>query len=74
MYICIYTHVYMYIYIYIYIYYIYIYIYIYICNHENNAPPGYQHNCFVATNALAQMMHELPQSNCGDNRNGTLFS
>ena len=30
-------------------------------------PPGYHHNGFVAT-------HELPQSHCGDNREGTLFS
>ena len=44
------------------------YIYIYTCNHENNVtmcPPGYHHNGFV---------HELPQSHCGDNREGTLFS
>ena len=52
-------------------------------------PPGYHHNGFVATHALGQMMygnhkygnrtscaqvHELPQSHCGDNRDGTLFS
>ena len=42
-------------------------------------PPGYHHNGFVATHALGHMMyssqvHELPQSNCGDNREGTLFS
>ena len=44
-------------------------------------PPGYHHNGFVATDALGHMMyimcaqvHELPQSHCGDNREGTLFS
>ena len=46
-------------------------------------PPGYHHNGFVATHALTHMMygymclsaqvHELPQSHCGDNREGTLF-
>ena len=43
--------------------------------------PGYRHNGFVATHALGHMMygscaqvHELPQSHCGDNREGTLFS
>ena len=34
-------------------------------------PPGYHHNGFVATHA---QVHELPQSHCGDNREGTLFS
>ena len=48
-------------------------------------PLGYHHNGFVATHALGHMMyimnrtscaqvHELPQSHCGDNREGTLFS
>ena len=43
-------------------------------------PPGYDHNGFVATHALGHIMygcaqvHELPQSCCGDNREGTLFS
>ena len=47
-------------------------------------PPGYHHNGFVATHALGHIMciirtscaqvHELPQSHCGDNREGTLFS
>ena len=45
-------------------------------------PPGYHYNGFVATHALGHMMnrascaqvHELPQSHCGDNREGTLFS
>ena len=43
--------------------------------------PGYHHNAFVATHALGHMMygscaqvHELPQSHCGDNQEGTLFS
>ena len=49
-------------------------------------PPGYHHNGFVTTHALGHMMyimcmyhriscaqvHELPQSHCGDNREGTL--
>ena len=52
-------------------------------------PPGHHHNGFVATDALGHMMygcaqvpkcmscaqvHELPQSHCGDDREGTLFS
>ena len=37
-------------------------------------PPGYHHNGFVATHVLPQRVHELPQSHCGDNREGTLFS
>ena len=44
-------------------------------------PPGYHHNGFVATHALGHIyrtscaqVHELPQSHCGDNREGTLFS
>ena len=47
-------------------------------------PPGYHYNGFVATHALGHMMydnhtscaqvHELPQSHCGDNREGILFS
>ena len=45
-------------------------------------PPGYHHNGFVATHALGHMMygnrtscaqvHELPQSHCGDNREGQI--
>ena len=66
----------MYIYAYMYIYvYVYVYVYMYIC------PPGYHHNGFVATHALGHMnctscaqVHELPQSHCGDNWEGTLFS
>ena len=42
-------------------------------------PPGYHHNGFVTTHALGHMMygcqvHELSQSHCGDNREGTLLS
>ena len=45
-------------------------------------PPAYHHNGFVATHALGHefpqrtcaQVHELPQSHCGDNREGTLFS
>ena len=44
-------------------------------------PPGYHHNGFVETHALGHMIygscvqvHEFPQSHCGDNREGTLFS
>ena len=76
--------------IYIRYYVLYIYIYIYamhpnltearwaqnICNHENNAPvvviTGYHHSGFVATHTPG--LHELPQSHCGANRKGTLFS
>ena len=36
-------------------------------------PPGYHHNGFVVGTSCAQV-HELPQSHCGDNREGTLFS
>ena len=35
-------------------------------------PPGYHHNGFMAIHAT--QVHELPQSHCGDNREGTLFS
>ena len=41
-------------------------------------PPGYHHNGFVTTHALGHtscaQVHELQQSHCGDNREGTLFS
>ena len=40
---------------------IHIYIYIYICSHENNVMYG---------SSCAQV-NELPQSHCGDNREGT---
>ena len=43
-------------------------------------PPSYHHSGFVATHALGHMMysscaqvHGLPQSHCGDNRDGTLY-
>ena len=43
-------------------------------------PPRYHDNSFVATHALGNMMygscaqmHELPQSHCADNWDGTLF-
>ena len=43
-------------------------------------PPGYHHSGFVAIHALEHMMygscaqvHELPQSHCGDYREGTLY-
>ena len=81
------TYIYIYIYIYnIYIYviiiylYIYIYIHIYICKYmlswKQCALPA------ITTMALWQLMHlgtwarvhELPQSHCGDNKEGTLFS
>ena len=56
-------------------------IYIYVIM-KTMCPPGYHHNDFVASHALGHMMnrtscaqvHELPQSHCGDNREGTLFS
>ena len=45
------------------------------------SPPDYHHNGFVATHAREHIMdssctqvHELPQSNCGDNLESTLFS
>ena len=37
-------------------------------------PPDYHHNGFVATHASCAQVHELPPSQCGDNRDGTLFS
>ena len=46
--------------------YIYIYILLY--------PPSYHHNGFVATNRTSCVqVHELSQSYCGDNWEGTLF-
>ena len=65
-----------YIYTYIYIYVcicIYLYVYIYAII-KTMCPPSYHHNDFVATHALGHMMHELPQSNCGDNKEAILFS
>ena len=44
-------------------------------------PPGYYHNGFEAGHMMYLMcrtscaqVHELPQSHCGNNREGTLFS
>ena len=46
-------------------------------------PPGYHHYGFVVTvhhvealwnRTSCAQVHELPQSHCGDNREGTLFS
>ena len=45
-------------------------------------PPGYHHNGFalwqlmhLGTNRTScAQVHEVPQSHCGDNREGTLFS
>ena len=34
----------------------------YICNHENNVPPRYHHNGFVATHALGYMMYRYTLS------------
>ena len=64
--------------------YIYIYIYIYTYIHTNvkkDVPSCYHHNGFVATHTLGHMMnctscaqmHELAQSHCGDNQEGTFF-
>ena len=60
-----------------------IYTYIYVIM-KTMCPPGYHHNGFVATqrfigtsNVEPYIMcpsRELPQSHCGDNREGTLFS
>ena len=35
-------------------------------------PSGHHHNGFVAIHA--SQVYELPQSHCGDNREGALFS
>ena len=38
-------------------------------------PSGYHHNVRLAHNRTpCAQVHELPQSHCGDNRKGTLFS
>ena len=47
--------------------YIYIYIHIYIY-HSSSV-----HHPYISRTSCAQV-HELPQSHCGDNREGTLFS
>ena len=56
-----------------YIIFIYNYIFIYIYM-KTMRPPGYHHNCFVATHTSCAQVHELPQSHCGDNWNDTLLS
>ena len=53
--------------------YIYVYIYIYICNHESNVPSRLSPQWLCGKASCAQV-RELPQSHCGDNREGTLFS
>ena len=68
--------------IYIYLYYIYIYRYIIYVIMKTMCPPGYHHNGFalwqlmhLGTNHTScAQVHEVPQSHCGDNREGTLFS
>ena len=73
MYVCIY------IYIYIYIYILFIYGHNMYAIVKTMCPPGYRHSGFVATHAIGHMMydssctqvHELPQSHCGDNQEGT---
>ena len=55
-----------------------IYIHIYAIM-KTMCPPAYHHNGFMATHALGHMMygwehHELLQTHCGENREGTLFS
>ena len=63
---------------------IYIYLYIYIYSiMKTMCSPSYPQNSFVASHALGDVMcimynmcprHDLPQSHCCDNREGTLFS
>ena len=40
--------------------------------------PGHHHNCFVAIHVFGYIMYgchkKLPQSHCGDDQEGTLFS
>ena len=70
------------IHIYIIYMYIYIYIFIYICSHENNVTSRLSpqwlcgNSCTWAHDVRTScaQVHELPQSHCGDNREGTLFS
>ena len=55
--------------------YILIYIYnIYICNHENNVLSRLSPQWLCGNRTSCAQVHELPQSYCGDNREGTLFS
>ena len=52
----------------------------YICNHENNVPSRLSsqwlcgNSCIWAHDVTHAQVHELPQSQCDDNREGTLFS
>ena len=50
------------------------YIYVYICNHENNVPSRLSPQWLCGNSCTWAHVHELPQSHCGDNREGTLFS
>ena len=63
----------------------YIYIYVCVCVcvciiMKTMCSPVYHVNGLVATHALGHIrtscaqVHELPQSHCGNNREGTLFS
>ena len=46
----------------------------YICNHENNVPSRLSPQWLCDNSCTWAQVHELPQSHCGDNREGTLFS
>ena len=46
----------------------------YICNHENNVPSPLSPQWLCGNRISCAQVHELPQSHCGDNREGTLFS
>ena len=50
------------------------YIYIYICNHENNVPSRLSPQWLCGNSCTWAHDVRLPQSHCGDNREGTLFS
>ena len=56
-----------------------------ICNHENNVPSRlpqwlcgkswtWAHDVWLQHCSSCAQVHELPQSHCGDNREGTLCS
>ena len=73
-------YIYIYVYIYIYIWHIYTYIYIYICNYKNNDVLSQLLLLRVCGNWSSSadyisrsQVHELPQSHCSVNREGTLF-
>ena len=57
-----------------------LYCIIYYAIMKTMCPPGYHHNGSVAAHVPEHMIYtcaqvyELPQSHCGDNREGTLFS